>query len=87
MTRRQRSRLEALERAAGGGDEWAGHPDADLCRAFPWLAYLSDDELDRVAAVDAMDELQAAGEARRAARLEVGEPRLAPPRGGRGRLC
>jgi hypothetical protein len=67
MTRQQLSRLDSLERALGAGDEWEGHPDADIYRAFSWMAYLSDDELAR--GVDdeaAMDELQAVGEARRA---------------------
>jgi hypothetical protein len=87
MTRGQRSRLEALERAAGAGDEWAGHPDADLYCDFPWMAFLSDDELAQGVDDDAaMDELQAIGEARRAAaKLEVCESRLAPPPVNRGR--
>jgi hypothetical protein len=59
----------------GAADEWAGHPDGDILRAYPWLANLTDDELARgVEDGAAVDELRAAGEALRAAAgLEVGQ--------------
>jgi hypothetical protein len=70
MTRSQLVRIEALERASAG-DEWESHPDTDIYRVYPWMAHLSESELARVVAGDlTMDELQAVGEARRAAANE-----------------
>jgi hypothetical protein len=61
------ARVEALERLAGTSDEWSGHPDADIYRVYPWMAYLSESELARgVATIVAMEELRAVGEAHRA---------------------
>jgi hypothetical protein len=63
-------------RDSAGGGRGEGHPDADIYRAHPWMAHLSESELARgLAGGEAWEELMAVGEGRMATTgRDAGEP-------------